>query len=54
MQRSIINIFGFLFESLLSVLIPKEDIIVFGENFIKLGINLIKIIIIKFYYNEFI
>jgi hypothetical protein len=54
MQRIIIDIFGFLLESLLSVLILREDIIVFGENFIKLGINLIRTIIIEFYNSEFI
>jgi hypothetical protein len=54
MQKSIIDIFGFPLKSLLSVLIPRKDIIVFGENFIKLGINLIRTIIIKFYNSKFI
>jgi hypothetical protein len=54
MQRNIIDIFAFPFESLLSVLSNREDIIVFGKNFIKLGINLIKTIIIEFYNSEFI
>jgi hypothetical protein len=49
MQRNIIDIFGFSLESLLSVLSNREDIIVFGKNFIKLDINLIKTIIIEFY-----
>ena len=36
------------------MLISREDIIMFGKNFIKLGINLIRTIIIEFYNNEFI
>ena len=36
------------------MLISREDIIMFGKNFIKLGINLIRTIIIEFYNSEFI
>jgi hypothetical protein len=35
------------------VLIPRENIIVFGEN-LKLGINLRRTIVIEFYNSEFI
>jgi hypothetical protein len=35
------------------VLIPRENIIVFGEN-LKLGINLRKTIVIEFYNSRFI